>query len=1059
MGTQLCSDRETGMEKPAYRLVEKLGLVEKLDPIDRWMFALWLPMALFCTSGLALDSNRQISQYAHTAWRVQDGAFSGTPHAITQTTDGYLWIGTENGLVRFDGVRFVPWTPPNGKRLPTSRVDSLLGASDGSLWIGTGVGLVHSSKEDLVDYSSSARAFVETILEDPSGTIWMTRSRVGSDARGPLCKVIGKELQCYGASSGIPFQFSQPLARDNLGNLWMGSDLGLARWKSGSASSYLPEALKRGKDLSGVTAIAAEADGTLWVGTARSGPGLGLQRLIDGVLKPYSVPGMDAAALEVSALLKGRNNELWVGTKNQGIYRVRDGKADHFRAADGLSSDAVSSFFQDREDDLWVVTSRGIDRFHENAVVSFSIREGLTAEDVGSVMASRDGTVWIANTLGLNVFRDGRLSAITQHDGLPGRLVTSLFEDHAGRLWIGIDSGLTTYEGGRFRPVNKANGSPLGVVIAITEDIDHDIWVEVAQRALFRIPNVQAGDSHVTEEFDPPKIPRALSLAADPGGGIWLGLADGNLARYQQGKLETFSTGHGSNYAIQNILLNPDGSLWAATGAGLIGWKQGKLNTVNSRNGLPCDSIFAAVKDDKGFLWLAAECGFVEIDNSELEKWWEHPDTTVKVRVFDVFDGAQPALANFRPEASRSVDGKLWFANGAILQMIDPSHLQENHAPPPVHVEDVVADQKRYSAQTGLRIPALTRNIEINYTALSFVVPEKVRFRYKLEGHDENWQDPGMRRQAFYNDLRPGKYRFHVIACNNDGLWNEAGATLDFAVRPAFFQTVWFWALCCITTVGVLWLMYARRVRQLAGQMQTRLEERLEEREAIARDLHDTLLQGFSSAAMQLDVANDRLPEDSPAKPIVRRVIELMNQIGQEGRRTILSLRSPLRASHDLEQALSQIQKEFPDAEKVDFSVVVEGTPRLLNPIVWDEVYRLGREAIINSFRHSGAKKITVEIEYTGRNMRLSVRDNGCGLDAHVLEMGREGHWGLSGMRERAEKIGAELVVLSRPGAGTEVAVSIPGSLAFEVVPSDRLPKWLARFFRTKNGTNGPIIR
>jgi len=939
---------------------------------------------------------------------------------------------------------------PGGKPLPTSRVYSLLGASDGSLWIGTGVGLARSRNGELVNYSGG-RGFIESILEDASGTIWMTRSQVGADHSGPLCKVIGNDLQCYGAAAGIPFQFAQPLARDSLGNLWIGSDLGLCRWKPGSVSTFLPPSLREGKNLSGVYAIAAAADGTIWVGIDRSGPGLGLQQLRDGVWKTYVAPGLNGSTLEIGAFLTDRDGGLWIGTKSQGIYRVHGSKLDHFRAADGLSSDSVSGFYQDHEGDVWVVTSRGIDRFHETPVTSFSVREGLTSEDVGSVLVSRDDTVWIGNTRALDVLRDGKLSAITERNGLPGKLVTSLFEDHAGRLWVGVDGGLTVYENGRFRPVNNHDGSPLGVVTAITEDSDRNIWVEVTKPALIRIPEDQGNHFQVGEEIVPPKVPTALSIAADPAGGIWLSFYNGDLGRYRQGKLETFSTGRGTNYPVRNLQVNAAGSTWAATGAGLVVWKEGKIKTLSSHNGLPCDSVFAVVKDDVGSAWLDAQCGIAEITTAELEKWWDQPDTAVKVRIFDVFDGAQPALTHFRPEISKAPDGKLWFANSAILQMIDPGHLGENQVPPPVLVEQVIADQKKYSLPAELRIPALTRNIEIDYTALSFVVPEKVRFRYKLEGHDAEWQDAQMRRQAFYNDLRPGKYRFHVIACNNDGVWNEAGATINFSVLPAFFQTGWFWALCGVTGTGALWWMYTRRVRQLAAQMQVRLEERLEEREAIARDLHDTLLQGFSSAGIQLDVANDRLLADSPAKPIVERVIELMNQVSEEGRNTIRSLRSPLRAAHDLERSLSEIRNEFPGAEKVNFSVVVEGLPRILNPIVWDEVYRLGREAIVNAFRHSSAGKIEVEIEYTRRSLLVAVRDDGCGIDPQVLQSGRDGHWGLSGMRERAEKVGAKLLVLSRPGAGTEVELSIPGSVAFETASTDGRTKWFGGLFRKKS--------
>jgi signal transduction histidine kinase/ligand-binding sensor domain-containing protein len=1005
----------------------------------------WLPTLLFCVSAMALDPSRRISQYAHTAWRIQDGAFSGTPNVITQTTDGYLWVGTEGGLVRFDGVRFVPWTPSAVSRLSSSPVFSLLGANDGSLWIGTGHGLYLWKDAELANYSEPS-GLIDSILQDRAGTVWIVRTHA-TDDKGPLCEVRGNSLRCYGAADGIPFRTAGSLANDDLGNLWIGSSLSLCQWRPGSARQYFPKTHELTEGLNGVTATIADAGGFLWVGMRRSGKGLGLQQLVQGIWKSYVVPGLDGTTLEVSALLKDRNNGLWIGTFNQGVYRVQDGKADHFRSTDGLSSDSVNNFYEDREGDLWVITSRGIDRFHDTAVASFSIREGLTAEAAGSVLAAHDGTIWIGDVGGLNFLRQGKVSAVTAGNGFPGQVATSLLEDHAGLLWVGVDGGLTVYEHGKFRPINKPDGNPLGVVTAIVEDSEDNIWAEVTQPALFRIQDYQ-----VREEIDPPRIPRGLSLAADPKGGIWLGFNNGNLGRYRQGQLEIFSTNLGPGYPVRNLLVDTDGSIWAATGKGLLRWKQGSLKTLNSLNGLPCDSTYAAVKDDHGSLWLDAQCGFLEIAAAELEKWWERPDTTVKVKTFDVFDGVQPGLTNFRPEVSRSPDGKLWFANKSILQVVDPGHLGENVTPPPVHVEQIIADQKNYLPEAKVRLPARTRNIEIDYTALSFVVPEKVRFRYQLEGHDAGWQDSQTRRQSFYNDLPPGNYHFRVIASNNDGVWNEMGASQAFTVLPAFFQTTWFRLLCCITAAGILWLLYALRLRQLATQMEARLEERLEERERIARDLHDTLLQGFFSATMQLDVANDRLPPDSPAKPLVHRVIELMNQVGEQGRNAIRSLRSSHRESYDLEQAFSQIRQEFPDQESVDFRVVAEGSPRPIKPGVWDEIYRLGREAVMNAFRHSQASKIEVEVRYAARHLRILVRDNGRGIDPQVLQTGREGHWGLSGMRERAERIGARMAVLSRPDTGTDVKLSVPSNVAFESVPSDRWPKWLTGLFQRKNG-------
>ena len=318
-------------------------------------------------------------------------------------------------------------------------------------------------------------------------------------------------------------------------------------------------------------------------------------------------------------------------------------------------------------------------------------------------------------------------------------------------MWVGVDSGLTVYEKARFRWVKKADGGSLGVVTAIAEDVDHNIWVATTEPALFRIQ-----DLAVREEIKPPRIPRVLSLAADPQDGIWLGLSHGNLARYKGGQLDMVTENRAGNFPVRNLLVDADGSAWWVTQEGLFRWKAGRVGTLNSHNGLPCDDMFALVRDGQGSLWLDTQCGLVAIESAELQRWWQQPDLKLRVKTLDVFDGAQPGLTNFRPEASRAPDGKLWLANENILQVVDPEHLEGNHIAPPVVVEQIIADRKRYAVSDKLRLPARTRDIEIDYTGLSLVVPEKVRFRYKLEGRDVDWQDPENRRRAFYSDLLPG---------------------------------------------------------------------------------------------------------------------------------------------------------------------------------------------------------------------------------------------------------------------------------------------------------------
>ncbi len=762
----------------------------------------------------ALDPDQRISQYAHTAWRVRDGAFAGTPSAITQTTDGYVWIGTLAGLLRFDGVRFVPFAPPGGKHLPSPAVISLLGATDGSLWIGTARGLAQWKNGELVDFPETAGR-VNSIYEDREGTIWMARSRTRA---GAVCKVTESVAKCYGPNDGVP-PYAGTLIGDNFGYLWIGTSTALVRWKSGSSTSYELPGLKSNIALAGINALAAAPDGSVWAGIANSGRGLGLQQWVNGTWRTLVTTTLDSSTLNVYALWLDRHNALWIGTEGKGIYRVHDGKVDHFRSADGLSSDTTQVFFEDREGNLWVVTAEGVDCFREIPVVNFSVHEGLSDDNVGSILAARDGTVWIGNRGALDILRGNAVSSIRPKDGLPGNRVTSLFEDHAGRLWVGLDNGLFVYEHGRFTPIRRRDGGAIGVVAGMIEDVDRSIWALVVRTGpgnAMGLVQIQDG-RFATEEIADERLGIPDSLAADPEGGLWLGLLKGGLARYRNSQLQVFPLKN-TNAQVLQVLAISDGSVLAATTDGLVERRGETEYTLDHLNGLPCDRIYAMVADKHSDLWLYAQCGLIKIKSDDLQRWREHPDVKIRFDLFDTFDGAQPYLPPFRPVVTRSNDGRLWFANDTVAQMIDPDRELRNPIPPPVHIEDVIADRKTYSPQSGLHLPALTRDLEIDYTALSFVVPRKVQFQYKLEGYDRDWQDAGTRRQAFYNNLPPRNYTFRVKACNNSGVWNEAGASLDFSVAPAYYQTNWFRLSCVAVFIALLWTFHRLRVQQLKSQ-------------------------------------------------------------------------------------------------------------------------------------------------------------------------------------------------------------------------------------------------
>jgi signal transduction histidine kinase/ligand-binding sensor domain-containing protein len=1014
------------------------------------------PLLVFflSTSSWGVDPATRISQYRHTAWTMRDGLLRGQPNVITQTKDGYIWIGTTAGLVRFDGVRLIPWEPPAGSQLPSPNVRALLAARDGSLWIGTEAGLSHWTHQNLVTYLKEP-GIVSSILEDRLGTIWVTRIRVSKTVEGALCQVSGSKPHCY----RVPDESSiggccEPLVEDPSGDLWMGSSTGLLRWRDGSLTIYPNKYLAPSKGFDGVEGIVPASDGSLWVGIDHGGHGLGLERFVQGSWKPFQQPGLDGSNLAIVSLFGDRDRALWVGTFDRGIYRIRGGRVDHFSSADGLSSNTIYQFYQDREGNIWVATSQGIDCFRDIPVVSFSMEEGLSADNVGSVLVAHDGTVWVGSIAGLDAIRGGTVSSIRTGQGLPGNQVTSLFEDRDRLLWVGVDDRLWIYQDGRFIEIRRADGNHVGTVAGITEDREGNIWAVTTapSRKLVRIRGFR-----VVEEIPPPHIPPARALAPDQRAGIWLGLMNGDLARYRNGNAEIFSFDQSTNLRVRQVIVNADASVLGTTAGGLIGWKDGKLQTMTIRNGLPCSDIFSIVSDQNNY-WLYSGCGLVEINSTQIEQWWGHPSLALKVNVIDQSDGVRPGEATFLPLASRSPDGKLWFADNSVLQMFDPAHTKKNLVSPPVHVEQIVADRKTYDTSSEstehLRLPPLIHDLEIDYTALSFVAPEKVRFRYKLEGLDRDWHEVGNRRQAFYTNLPPRHYRFRVAACNNSGVWNEAGAFLDFSIAPAYYQTTWFRVSCVAVFLVLLWGIYGLRVQQLQHQFAIGLEARVNERTRIARELHDTLLQSFHGLLLHFQTGIDLLPGNPvDARKTLEIAIDRADQAINEGRDAVQGLRASVVETNDLVSAVRILGEELGAADtnqnSVVFEVEVEGAPLNLHPILRDEVYRIAAEALRNAFRHAQAQRIEVQILYGERWLRLRVRDDGKGIDPKFLSGdGRAKHYGLHGMRERAQLVGGKLAVWSKLDSGTEVELSIPASTAYAT--SSRSRSWLSEKFSGK---------
>ena len=1014
-------------------------------------------MVLACSACVcALNPTLDVSQYAHTSWKIREGFAKGQINSIAQTPDGYLWLGTEFGLLRFDGVRAVPWQPPEGRRLPDDFIRSLLVSRDGTLWIGTIKGLVSWKDGVLTDYPEFAGQIIGPLLQDHEGTIWV--SVMAFPPPGKLCAIRSGSgsAQCDGAGGALSYGPSG-LYEDSKGNLWAGVKDGLWRWKPDPAQFYsMPN------EPSAINCFAEGGDGTLLIGTHT-----GIKRFVDG--RAVEAPGTVASQRgQIYRLLRDRDGGLWIGTTSvgRGIVHMHEGRTDVFAQSDGLSGDSIDALFEDREGNIWVSTVNGLDRFREFAVPTFTVNQGLSHGTVGSVLAAKDGSVWLSINGGLNRVRNGQITVYGKPSAqgkLNGQSPRALFQDSHGRIWASTSREFGYLENDEFTPIHRLPG---GMVNSIAEDTAGALWVANQDHGLFHL--LRSGEVQQIPWAGVAKDDIAIALIGDPlKGGLWLGFLKGGIAYLADGKVRTaYSAADGwGNGFLFRLQVDRDGTLWAATQGGLSRLKNGRIVTLTRKNGLPCDSVQWVIEDDDHSFWLYTACGLVRIARSEMDAWIaavEKDGETkrrIETTVFDNSDGVRSvALAFLSAPVAKSRDGKLWFWSLDGVSVIDPLHLRVNKLPPPVHIEQITADHKTYEATSNLHLPPLVRDLAIDYTALSLAAPEKVHFRFKLEGQDRDWREVINERRVEYSNLGPGNYRFRVMASNNSGVWNEEGTALDFFIEPAYYQTNRFRALCVLVFLALLWGLHRLRVHQLAREFKAALDARVVERTRIAQELHDTLLQGFLSASMQLDVANDQLPESSPAKPIVTRVLKLMQSVVEEGRGAVRGLRAASDPTIDLDQSLSRIPEELKLEQQVKFKVVVKGHSRPLRPLIRDDVYRIGREAVVNAFRHSQASNIEVELEYRDSELGVVVRDDGCGIDPEILPAGRDGHFGMTGMRERARRIGAKLKVWSRVGDGTEVELWVPQQVAFESQSTSGTSKWLSKLTGRRSqaeGTNG----
>jgi signal transduction histidine kinase/ligand-binding sensor domain-containing protein len=1022
---------------------------------------------LFAAS--AAGANRPLAHYTHQRWSEE----SDPPRpiaALAQDLRGYLWIASAAGVFRFDGIRFEMISA--GVDLVVHGAPSaILVRSNGDVWTNFERSRRFAVyREGRLHFlpDPPAHARVSAMQETRDGTIWVLTERIGI----PLMRLRNGQWTSFGPEAGAPVDdnpFSMVVTGD--GTVWVSFTASVARLASDGRQfqfvRHNPGATGR---------LSLDPQERIWLTERRgtypiTGPG--------GLGTP---PPLRHAYATDAAEIRGwpmfdRDGNLWIATYYDGLQRVARpdprgaaspaeaaASVERFTVRDGLTANVTrhgqgggTQLFQDAEGNVWLGTENGLDRFWP-ATLRFEPQLANPAAFGDLLLQASDGSIYIgeASTV-YRVRPGGRPEPILRTRVQP----RTLCEAPDGAIWIGTnDNQVVIWREGRMRRLAQRTVPPSFTVYDCAFDAHGDYWITASLGGMARFRS-----GRWEQMFGPAGgafVPK--SMLADARGRLFVHWNERTLSLLDGRAPNALPIPFGSYEPDDAVVLHsaaPD-TLFVGGRFGLARLQHGRFQTLYARQAPLLSDVKGMVRTPAGDMWFAGPGGIVRMTAAQLERALGNPSESPSMELFGAADGlrSQPH-SHSRNAIVQGGDGRLWIATQTGTLWLDPADISHSRTPPRVAVSALSADRV-YRDPSSITLPAGTENVEIDFAVLAFSTPRSARVRYRIEGQDPDWIEAGTRRQAFYTNLPPGTYRFQVIAANADGVWNEEGATVAFEIPPTFFQSRWFVALCILLALVPLWLLYRLRVAQVARGMahdfNLRLDERVNERTRIARELHDTLLQSFQGLMLRFQSARDLLPaHPADALEALDGALDRADQAIAEGRDAIQNLRSSTTVSHELAQAITSLAEELtngPEKSSATFHMSVEGSPRDLNPIVRDDIYRIAREALRNSFRHAQASQIEAEVTYGARELRVRIRDDGRGIDPQHLNAGRARHWGLTNMRERAQQIDSKLSLWSEVGAGTEVELRIPDAVAY--MPSRRPGSVRRRFgdFVRKDSTN-----
>lgn len=980
-------------------------------------------MALFYLQGPAFGASNFAVQYAVRLWQTEDGLPQTSVQAVTQTRDGYLWVGTHQGLARFDGVRFVTFNERTVRQMRSSQITSLAEGLDGSLWIATEHGGLNRLKDGKFTHYAETDGLasdsgLRQLYVASDGAVWIATTNGLSRFRDGTFSNFSRE-------KGLSSSFVRWVCEDAEANIWVATAAGVDCLKNDSVVRSLTGAdgLKGNK----ATTVCVDAKSNLWVGVVG-----GLTCLRDGAIQSYTKE-QGLSDNHVLVIFEDRRGTIWVGTQG-GLSRWQGDKFITEVSGDGQPFDAINGICEDREGNIWVATKEGLGRLRTKRFTSFTQREGLAHNNVISVYEDRARALWVGTWGGgLHQMRDGVIAPVQTREKIQGwnspiNLILALHEDHRGQLWVGtdFDGGLFRRRGEKFVRYGIRDGLAPSAVRVIYEDSVTNLWVGTSTGLFFFKDgrcNRFGGDEGLAGNV-------VRVITEDRENHLWIG-TDSGLNRLQGERFFNYGTNHGlSSAVVHAIHPDADGTLWIGTrGGGLNRLKNRKFTSYMTKDGLYSNDVFEILEDAFGYLWMSCRAGIFRVNKKDFDLLDNGAIEYLNCYSYGKQDGlvSTECTAVAKPAAMKTQDGRLWFATSKGLVVTDPAeNLQGNEMAPPVIIEEIFADRKPLPKKFSFQLPAGSGDLEFRYTALSFQAPERNQFKYKLDGIDSDWVDAGTRRLAFYNNVPPGHYRFHVIACNNDGVWNEKGDFVSVTLDPHFWETTWFHSMGAIVFLGSIGLVIRYvSTRKLKRKLHELERERAieHERSRIAQDMHDDLGARLTEIMLLSDVAERNT--SSEIKPHITRIGKASRDLVQSLDAIVWAVNPRNDSLNNLGVYIYEYLERFLGMSTLRYRLdVPDQLPdKALSSAARHNLFLVVKESLNNIVKHAEATEVWFRLRFENSVLSISIEDNGKGFARDKTSPTGNG---LDNMRLRLEKIGGSFSIQSEPGKGTQTKIQFP---------------------------------